>query len=61
MKNLVNHISLGGDIVDKKSLPQRKTNKTMSGEELLHKAAYGKHKPLTEAERHKQAWERIAK
>lgn len=45
-KKPINHPKLGGDVVDlKKELPQRKPNSTMSGEELLRKAAYGTPKP----------------
>lgn len=38
MKNKpFNHPKLGGNVVDKANMPQRKPNKSMSGEELLKK------------------------
>ncbi len=43
VKKLINHHLLGGDVVDRnpQKVPQRKPEKTMSGEQLLNKAIFG--------------------
>lgn len=47
----INHVLLGGDVVDTYKVPQRKPNKTMSGEQMLLKAVTGIHKVKTENEK----------
>lgn len=60
-RQTINHKLLGGDIMDKHIFPQRKPNKTMSGEELLTKAVTGKHKVPTAEDRRKAEWEQLLK
>lgn len=53
----INHPKLGGDVVDlRKSLPQRKPNSVMTGDELLQKVA-----KKTYGQQVKDAWSTLSK